>query len=454
MREQMRPILMLANAIVLIIVLVALALIVRSRPGPTAVEVAEAVTHGQVHQLSLVDVRLGDGVPIELTFSVQWEIAHVDEFVGRYGDPRTYAVGVLHPKAHELASEAAREYVDAEAALTTERQAFTRRLKDTWRQGLGEKGISISDAFITEMSIGEIARERVHQTTLSNVPLADGVPLDLTITVRWRIDDVQAFLRQFSDPETYTTQVLQPKAQELARQVANTYKDVDEVFTGKRDMFIQALKRTWLDGLGEPGVLVQDVNVQDVQFPKKYTDAMEVVAMKERELAQIRQESVADLERSKAAEKKAAAEGQVQIIRARTTGQVAEIEAEAEAKKRDSALARAETEAQVKERDAQAEVKRSRLVAEAEADRMKSLAQVELEKAEGLKDLEVAQQREIDALDAAREQVRAELCATNPAYATFLVNKELASRVQIAVLPVGTDTSVLGELLKGAMKPE
>ena len=454
MRQQLRPILMIANVVVLVAVLVAVSMIVRTRPAAQQAPETISITRGQVHQLTLDDVRLGDGLPIQLTFAIQWEIENVEDFVDKYGDPSNYAGGVLHPKAHELAQAVTRTYNNSSAVFQSDRDAFTRKLKDTWRQGLGEKGISITDAFITDIAIAEIARDRVFQTTLTKVQLGDGVPVDLGITVRWRISDVQGFLQQFTDPDTYTTQVLQPKAHELARQVANIYKDVDEVFTTKRDQFVQALKQTWLDNLGETGVLVRDVSLQDVVLPKKYTEAMETVAMKEREIEQIRQQSIAELERSKAAEKKAAADGQVRIIQAQTAGRVSEIEAEAESKRRDSALAKAETEAQVKERDAAAEAKRSQLLAQAETERLRAVAQVDVEKTQSLKDLEVAQQRDMDALTAQREIALAELCTTNPAYATFLVNRELASKVQIAVLPVGTDTSVLGDLLKGAMKNE
>jgi patatin-like phospholipase/acyl hydrolase len=43
--------------------------------------------------------------------------------------------------------------------------------------------------------------------------------------------------------------------------------------------------------------------------------------------------------------------------------------------------------------------------------------------------------------------------AANPAYASFLVNRELASKVQIAVLPLGTDSGVLGNIIQGAIGP-
>jgi len=51
----------------------------------------------------------------------------------------------------------------------------------------------------------------------------------------------------------------------------------------------------------------------------------------------------------------------------------------------------------------------------------------------------------------ARDHETAKVYAANPAYASFLVNKELASKVQIAVLPLGTDSGVLGNIIQGAI---
>jgi hypothetical protein len=43
--------------------------------------------------------------------------------------------------------------------------------------------------------------------------------------------------------------------------------------------------------------------------------------------------------------------------------------------------------------------------------------------------------------------------AENPSYASFLVSQELASKIQIAVLPVGTDNNVLSSLLQSSLIP-
>jgi len=50
-----------------------------------------------------------------------------------------------------------------------------------------------------------------------------------------------------------------------------------------------------------------------------------------------------------------------------------------------------------------------------------------------------------------REKALAVLTAENPTYAAYLVNRELASKVQIAVLPLGTESGVLGNMLQSTL---
>jgi len=45
----------------------------------------------------------------------------------------------------------------------------------------------------------------------------------------------------------------------------------------------------------------------------------------------------------------------------------------------------------------------------------------------------------------------AKLCTSNPEYANFLVNKEIASKIQIAVLPSGTNGSMVDNLLQNSL---
>jgi hypothetical protein len=184
--------------------------------------------------------------------------------------------------------------------------------------------------------------------------------------------------------------------------------------------------------------------------------------LKQLEMTAIQQRCQVDVEQAKAEGLKAEAEGQVAIKRADTDAKVAEINAKAEEKRRQSALARAETEAQIAERNARTEAQRVRELAKAEVEKRQALdlaevakqrevAKAELEKRTAVDQLDLAKQRELDRLARDKEEAMAQLYAANPTYAAFQVNRELASKVQIAVVPLGSDAGMLGNLVQGAM---
>ena len=296
-----------------------------------------------------------------------------------------------------------------------------------------------------------VNRDYVHQTELKDVRLGDGVPLTLALSIRWRIEDGPAFTKQFSDPEQYGKLVFDAKAQELAGKTANAFASVAAVFRPEREKFVKELREGLAQKLGEPGIAVKEVILSQILFPKNFTDALEVTATKELELARIREKNTLELEQAKAAQSQAQAEGQVQVEKAKIEGKVAEINAQTEDKRRLSQVAKAETEAQVLERRTKAEVDRQRLLSQREVERQRDLNRVELEKQASLKDLELKKVREFDQVQIAKEKELATLTAGNPAYAAFLVNRELASKVQIAVLPLGTDSGVLGNIIQHSL---
>jgi hypothetical protein len=294
-------------------------------------------------------------------------------------------------------------------------------------------------------------RDYVFKTDLKDVRLGDGIPLTLALSIRWRVEDIKTFSRQFPDPNQYAVQVLDPKSRELGGQIANKYPSVATVFRGDREKFVREVKQTLSRKLSEKDIAIKEVILSDIQFPKSFTDALELGATRDQELERIRQKSVIDLESAKASQSKAEADGRVEIEQAKVEGRVAEINAQTEDKRRLSLVAKAETEAQVLERKSRAEVARAKLMAQQEAEKQRELNRVQVEKETALKELEIRKQKDLDALAIGREKELANLCATNPAYASFLVNRELASRVQLAVLPVGTDSSVLGSLIHGSL---
>ena len=45
----------------------------------------------------------------------------------------------------------------------------------------------------------------------------------------------------------------------------------------------------------------------------------------------------------------------------------------------------------------------------------------------------------------------AQICTQNPTYATYVVNKQLATKVDFAYLPTGTDPNIFTNLIKSKL---
>ena len=111
-------------------------------------------------------------------------------------------------------------------------------------------------------------------------------------------------------------------------------------------------------------------------------------------------------------------------------------------------LARAETERQVSEMKARTEAKRRELLAEADLKKEKDLKLLAVDHQRDLQKLEEEKERSMYRVALDKELEQAKLCAENPNYASFLVSRELASKVQIAVLPSDGSGNIFNDILR------
>jgi len=292
--------------------------------------------------------------------------------------------------------------------------------------------------------------DQVNTSSLSDIRLGDGVPLSIQLSVRWHIENADAFTLSYGSPQRFDSLILSPRQYEIVSQISNRFEDVDKVFTEERDVYIDAIKEGLTSQLGEESIVIREVIVSQITFPSEYTAAKEKIGMQEQRLALIENEKLLALQQAKAQEQKAKADGQVRMAQAKMEGEVSEINAQTEKLKRLSTLARAETDAQVLKLNAAAEAERQKLMAGAEAERQRQLAAADLDKQQKLKDQEINKQKELDALTVQKEKDLADLCVDNPQYASFLISKELASKVQIAVLP-SEDGGIFNSMLQQQM---
>ncbi|MCH2082412.1 MAG: hypothetical protein MK226_08480 [Saprospiraceae bacterium] len=286
------------------------------------------------------------------------------------------------------------------------------------------------------------------------IRLGDGVPINLALSIRWQINKPKVFYSQFVLPDSFSQKILYPRMMELTNEKASEFISIDSVFGKQRQSFTEKIKKHLLDNLAEEGILIKEVFLKEITFPSSYTQAMEQAGLQQQELERIKQKSIIALAQSEANKQKTDADAKVRIAQAESESRIAKIQAKTEENRRKSELAKAETTAQIAERQAEAEAKRLRLLAKAELEKKEDLKNLEIQKQKERTALEVEKQKLLNKVDFAKQLELAKVYQDNPVYASFVVNKELASKVEIAVLPSGSDPNVFGSFLKQGIKKE
>lgn len=279
--------------------------------------------------------------------------------------------------------------------------------------------------------------EQISEISFTDVRLGDGVPVNVQISIYWQGEHSEVGPAR---PDSVLGKLLYARGMETIREISNQFAPIDSVFSTQRDDFIAAIKESLLLRLPEPDLTVRDVIVLDVQFPAAFTQALEDIGLQDLKGQQIVKQNELALAQAAANEKKAVADGEVAIARAEAEGRLQAIQARTENDRRKSEMAKAETAAAV-----------ARTQATAEVDRLRKLKVVEVEKQREIEMIAVDKQRAMDKVAMEQQLELARLCQENPTYASFLVNRELAGNVEIAVLPTGTDMNVFGGLLQSRL---
>lgn len=274
----------------------------------------------------------------------------------------------------------------------------------------------------------------------AQVRLADGVPLDISVNIRWQVQEPETFYRQQLHPDTFQRHVLFPRCEEALRSMAHHYPSVDSIFLRQRERFLNDVKNTLAAALNTDGIGAKEVIVSELKFPDTYTTAMEQAGLLRQEFERIRRQSSVEIAMADAERKKAEAMARVQIAQEEANARIRDIQARTEERNRAAELAKAETEVQIEAKKA--------VIA---ADRQRQLNEVEIEKVSKLQNLDLLKQKQTDSVEVNRHNTLARVYAENPNYATFVVNKEMASKVNIAVVPAGTNANVFDNLINGTV---
>lgn len=304
----------------------------------------------------------------------------------------------------------------------------------------------------------EVAVERLTNFSIDNIRLYDGVPLGMDFNLHWQAEP-NVFERFKVSADSFPKTILTPLAEEALRDFAHNFHSVDSVFFGQRDYFIQTSKDKLGAALQKSGISVQSIVLRSLRFPQTYVAAIEAAGLQRQEMERIRHQTAIAVAEAEGERRKTEAQSRIQIAQEEANARVRDIQASTETRRRAAEVERAETEVQIEAKKALIAADRQRQMDKVELDKMAQLNEInqkrtretdqaELEKMAKLNELNQQKGLQSNEVELARNRELAKVYVENPTYAQFVVNKELAAKVNIAVLPAGQEQTVLGRFLE------
>jgi len=276
----------------------------------------------------------------------------------------------------------------------------------------------------------------------------EGLPIGLSITVRYRLDPKRLDYVQSHLPQPIETELVPPIVASAWRELAPNYT-VRDIFSAKREEVRQLAADSISRQLGADGIVVKEVMLRDIQLPPEYAKGLESLLLKEQQNDQLGVEteihqkqvriSELDAEAQKVAQvKQAEGEAQVKVLQAKGDSdamqytlplkqkQIEQTRLEAEARK-ESTIKNAEASAQAKVIDGKAEMERRGYLADAEAKRIRVTA----------------------AADSERMKLEAAALKQNPLLINKIVAEKLSDKIQLVMVPTDSKFFFANDIFKG-----
>src|ERR1700690_585813 len=267
-----------------------------------------------------------------------------------------------------------------------------------------------------------------------NVQAKEGLPLGLSITVRYRLDPKHLDYIQANLPQPVEKEIVPAVVASAWRELVPNYT-VRDVFATKREEIRRHASDVITQKLSADGIIVKEVMLRDIQLPPEYAKGLEDLLLKEQESdrmgvqtdIQQKQVRISELEAepTKAQQvKQGEGEAAVRVLQAKSEAdamqytlplkqkQIEQSKLEAEARK-ETTVKNAEAQAEAKVIDSKAEMERRKLLADAEADRIRVTA----------------------AADAVRMQSEGAILKQNPLLINKIVAERLSDKLQIMMVP-------------------
>jgi regulator of protease activity HflC (stomatin/prohibitin superfamily) len=277
------------------------------------------------------------------------------------------------------------------------------------------------------------------------VQAKEGLPVGLSITVRYRLDSKHLDYIQANLPQPVERELVPAIVASAWRELVPNYT-VREVFATKREEIRKKAADVITQKLAADGIVVKEVMLRDIQLPPEYAQGLQNLLLKEQQNDQMavqteiqeKQVRISELEAeaTKAQQvKQAEGEAQVRVLQAKAESdamqytlplkqkQIEQTKLEAEAHKEmtvqnaeaqaAATVKTAEAMAQAKVIDSKAEMERRKFLSEAEADRIRVTA----------------------VADAERMRNEGVILKQNPLLINKIIAEKLSDKLQIMMVP-------------------
>ena len=155
---------------------------------------------------------------------------------------------------------------------------------------------SIKSEQDSEVSIPfDFIKDHAMEAKLAQLRLADGAPISVDLTYRWKVAIVDIFRQLFEGVRAFDSLVLKARAREIADLQTVKFLTIDSVFTTQREDFVEAIRTELRFNLGGNKAIIKEVIVTNLSFPTRYTNALEDISLRTKDIEVISYESLMNI---------------------------------------------------------------------------------------------------------------------------------------------------------------
>ena len=119
-------------------------------------EAPTSISRDQIFTTKMYDLRLGDGVPVDVALSVRWTIENEKKFLNDFESTKVYDSLILRPRGREIAASISNNYPSIDSLFSVHRNAYITDLKYEFTRKLVEEGISVKEVIVLRHCVSHL----------------------------------------------------------------------------------------------------------------------------------------------------------------------------------------------------------------------------------------------------------------------------------------------------------